>query len=81
MTGFRISRRFVNSNIIGKLPRGSSKKVGRKRNGEKEEHLEKVRKAYLNLENDSLVRIIDATRTPKKIFDEVWRLVCEVRNG
>ena len=48
---------------------------------EKEEYLEKVRKAYLNLENDSLVRIIDATRTPKKIFDEVWRLVSEVRNG
>ncbi len=48
---------------------------------EKEEHLEKVRKAYLNLEDDSLVRIIDATRTPEKIFDEVWRLVSEVRNG
>ena len=48
---------------------------------EKEEYLEKVRKAYLNLENDSLVRIIDATRTPEVIFDEVWRLVSEVRNG
>jgi len=48
---------------------------------EKEEHLEKVRKAYLNLEDDSLVRIIDATRTPEVIFDEVWRLVSEVRNG
>ena len=48
---------------------------------EKEEHLEKVRKAYLNLEDDSLVRIIDATRTPEEIFDEVWRLVSEVRNG
>ena len=48
---------------------------------EKEEYLEKVRKAYLNLENDSLVRIIDAARTPKKIFNEVWRLVSEVRNG
>ena len=48
---------------------------------EKEEHLEKVRKAYLNLEDDSLVRIIDATRTPEKIFDEVWKLVSEVRNG
>ena len=47
---------------------------------EKEEHLEKVRKAYLNLEDDSLVRIIDATRTPEVIFDEVWRLVSEVRN-
>tara|TARA_B100000609_G_scaffold130008_1_gene103659 strand:+ start:218 stop:802 length:585 start_codon:yes stop_codon:yes gene_type:complete len=48
---------------------------------EKEEHLEKVRKAYLNLEDDSLVRIIDATRTPEVIFDEVWKLVSEVRNG
>ena len=48
---------------------------------EKEEYLEKVRKAYLNLENDSLVRIIDATRSPEEIFDEVWRLVSEVRNG
>ena len=47
---------------------------------EKEEHLEKVRKAYLNLEDDSLVQIIDATRTPEVIFDEVWRLVSEVRN-
>ena len=48
---------------------------------EKEEYLEKVRKAYLNLGDDPLVRIIDATRTPEKIFDEVWRLVSEVRNG
>ena len=48
---------------------------------EKEEYLEKVRKAYLNLEDDSLVRIIDATRTPEEIFDEVWKLVSEVRNG
>ena len=48
---------------------------------EKEEHLEKVRKAYLNLEDDSLVRIIDATRAPDEIFDEVWRLVSEVRYG
>ena len=48
---------------------------------EKEEHLEKVRKAYLDLENDPLVRIIDATGTPEEIFDEVWRLVSEVRNG
>ena len=48
---------------------------------EKEEHLEKVRKAYLDLEDDPLVRIIDATRTPEKIFDEVWKLVCEVKNG
>ena len=48
---------------------------------EKEEHLEKVRKAYLNLEDDPLVRIIDATRTPEEIFGEVWKLVSEVRNG
>ena len=48
---------------------------------EKEEYLEKVRKAYLNLGDDPLVRIIDATRTPEKIFDEVWTLVTEVRNG
>ena len=48
---------------------------------EKEEHLEKVRKAYLNLEDDPLVRIINATRTPEEIFDEVWKLVSEVRNG
>ena len=48
---------------------------------EKEEHLEKVRKAYLHLEDDPLVRIIDATRTPEEIFDEVWKLVSEVRNG
>ena len=48
---------------------------------EKEEHLEKVRVAYLDLENDPLVRIVDATRTPEGIFDDVWRLVSEVRNG
>ena len=48
---------------------------------EKEEHLEKVRKAYLHLEDDPLVRIIDATRTPEEIFDEVWKLISEVRNG
>ena len=48
---------------------------------EKEEHLEKVRKAYLNLENDPLVRIVDATRTPETIFDEVWKLISEVKNG
>ena len=48
---------------------------------EKEEHLEKVRKAYLNLENDPLVRIVDATRTPETIFEEVWKLVSEVKNG
>ena len=47
---------------------------------EKEEHLEKVREAYLNLENDPLVRIVDATRTPEGIFEDVWRLVSEVRN-
>ena len=48
---------------------------------EKEEHLEKVRKAYLNLEDDPLVRIIDSTRTPEDIFAEVWNLVSEVKNG
>jgi len=47
---------------------------------EKEEHLENVREAYLDLENDPLARIIDATRTPLEIFDDVWRLVSEVRN-
>ena len=48
---------------------------------EKEENLEKVRKAYLNLEDDPLVRIIDSTRTPEDIFAEVWNLVSEVKNG
>ncbi len=48
---------------------------------EKEEHLEKVREAYLNLKDDPLVRIIDSTRTPEDIFEEVWELVSEVRNG
>ena len=47
---------------------------------EKEEHLEKVREAYLNLENDPLVRIVDATGTPEEIFGNVWKLVAEVRN-
>jgi len=47
---------------------------------EKEEHLEKVREAYLNLESDPIVRIVDSTRTPEEIFEEVWRLVSEVRN-
>ena len=41
---------------------------------------DKVREAYLNLENDPLVRIVDSTRTPKVIFEEVWKLVSEVRN-
>ena len=48
---------------------------------EKKEHLEKVRKAYLNLENDPLVRIIDSSRTPDEIFAEIWNLVSEVKNG
>ena len=48
---------------------------------EKEEHLEKVREAYLDLENDPLVRIVDATGTPEEIFENVWKLVFEVRNG
>jgi dTMP kinase len=47
---------------------------------EKEEHLEKVREAYLNLKDDPLVRIIDSTRNPEEIFEEVWKLVSEVRN-
>ena len=47
---------------------------------EKEEHLEKVREAYLNLENDPRVRIVDSTGTPEEIFGNVWRLVSEVRN-
>ena len=48
---------------------------------EKEEHLEKVREAYLNLRDDPLVRIIDSTRKPEQIFEEVWKLVSEVKNG
>jgi len=47
---------------------------------EKEEHLEKVRTAYLNLESDPLVRIVDSVRTPEEIFEEVWKLVSEVKN-
>ena len=47
---------------------------------EKEEHLERVREAYLDLENDPLVRIVDATGTPEEIFGNVWKLVSEVRN-
>ena len=47
---------------------------------EKEDHLEKVREAYLDLENDPLVRIVDATGTPEEIFGNVWKLVSEVRN-
>ena len=47
---------------------------------EKEEHLKKVREAYLNLESDPLVRIVDSVRTPEEIFEEVWKLVSEVRN-
>lgn len=48
---------------------------------EKDEHLKKVRIAYLDLENDPLVRIVDATGTPEEIFGNVWKLVSEVRNG
>ena len=47
---------------------------------EKDEHLEKVREAYLDLGNDLLVRIVDATGTPEEIFGNVWKLVSEVRN-
>ena len=39
------------------------------------EHLEKVRKAYLNLENDPLVKIVDSARTPEVIFKDVWKFV------
>jgi len=48
---------------------------------EKEGHLEKVREAYLNLRSDPLVRIVDSARTPEEIFEDVWKLVSEVRNG
>ena len=48
---------------------------------EKEDHLEKVREAYLNLRSDPLVRIVDSARVPEEIFEEVWKLVSEVRNG
>ena len=48
---------------------------------EKEDYLCKVRRAYLDLKNDPLVRIIDATRTPGEIFEEVWRIISEVKNG
>ena len=48
---------------------------------EKEDHLEKVREAYLNLRSDPLVRIVDSARVPEEIFAEVWKLVSEVRNG
>jgi len=48
---------------------------------EKEEHLEKVREAYLKLRSDPLVRIVDSARVPEEIFEEVWKLVSEVRNG
>ncbi len=48
---------------------------------EKEGHLEKVREAYLNLRSDPLVRIVDSARVPEEIFEEVWKLVSEVRNG
>ena len=48
---------------------------------EKEDHLEKVRAAYLNLKDDPIVKIVDATRKPEEIFQEVWMLVSEVMNG
>ena len=48
---------------------------------EKEEHLEKVREAYLNLDSDPLVKIVDSVRTPEDIFKDVWKLVSEVKNG
>ena len=48
---------------------------------EKEDHLEKVRAAYLNLKDDPIVKIVDATRKPEEIFQKVWMLVSEVMNG
>ena len=47
---------------------------------EKEDHLEKVRAAYLNLKDDPIVKIVDATRKSEEIFQEVWMLVSEVMN-
>jgi len=47
---------------------------------EKEEHLEKVRAAYLNLKSDPRVTILDGTKSPEKIFEQVWEKVLEIRN-
>ena len=45
---------------------------------EKEEHLEKVRDAYLNLKDDPIVTIFDATKSPKNIFENVWNSISEI---
>ena len=45
---------------------------------EKEEHLEKVREAYLNLKEDPIVTIFDATESPGNIFGKVWKSISEI---
>ena len=45
---------------------------------ERANHLERVRTAYLALEADPLVHVLDATRTPEEIAVDVWTLVSEV---
>ena len=45
---------------------------------EKEEHLEKVRDAYLNLKDDPIVIIFDATKNPNNIFENVWNSISEI---
>ena len=45
---------------------------------ERANHLERVRTAYLALEADPLVHVLDATRPPEGIAAEVWTLVSEV---
>ena len=45
---------------------------------ERANHLERVRTAYLTLEADPLVHVLDATRTPEEIAVDVWTLVSEV---
>ena len=45
---------------------------------ERANHLERVRTAYLAMEADPLVHVLDATRPPEGIAAEVWTLVSEV---
>ena len=45
---------------------------------ERANHLERVRTAYLTLEADPLVHVLDATRTPEEIAVDVWTIVSEV---
>ena len=47
---------------------------------EKEEHLEKVREAYLNLKEDPIVTIFDATESPGNIFGKVWKSISVIMN-